>query len=228
MNIIFSIFFFFFLSMASTFAQGNPSVDVKASTTTYLRQQWCKGVEGKCWFKDRQEGREKKAEAIASAFRAVWGSEPLELQRLALALCLKETGCGFSEERSWRKRGSKISQTGERIYKSSKFMSSREACGLTQVDTRKMVGRYRCAWLNASYLNAFKAQKAWLKGFWNDGGRPAKPVELAKLDWLKPVSRGPAEKQVQTYLIYRYNGGGPSAWRYGREVMAIYNMIVVK
>ena len=104
-------------------------------------------------------------------------------------------------------------------------MSSKEACGLTQVDTRDNIGKVKCAVLNASYQNAFKWQKIWLETYWNDGSEKRVKVSLYDLSWLNPVSRGGR----LTYLPYRYNGGGAKAWAYGRKVMEIYkNHIVVQ
>jgi hypothetical protein len=203
-------------------------IDVATSIASWNKEAWCRthwDKGNKCWFKDRQKQYPTKALAIAKAFKAVWGNEPIEVQKLALALCLKETGCGFSEERNWKKSGRKITQTGERTYKTSKFMSSKEACGLTQVDTRDNIGKVKCAVLNASYQNAFKWQKIWLETYWNDGSEKRVKVSLYDLSWLNPVSRGGR----LTYLPYRYNGGGAKAWAYGRKVMEIYkNHIVVQ
>jgi len=201
-------------------------IDVAASIASWNEEAWCRthwDKGNKCWFKDRQEQYPAKAKAIAEAFKAVWGDSPIEVQKLALAICLKETGCGFSEQRSWRKSGGVITQTGERIYKSSKFMSNREACGLTQVDTRDNIGKVKCAVLNKSYENAFKWQKIWLEKYWNDGSDKRIKVSLSDLEWLKPVKRG----NGLTYLPYRYNGGGRKAWAYGRKVMEIYNNHIV-
>lgn len=201
-------------------------IDVAASIASWNEEAWCRthwDKGNKCWFKDRQKQYPFKAKAIAKAFKAVWGSSPIEVQKLALAICLKETGCGFSEQRNWKKSGGKITQTGEVTYKSHKFMSNREACGLTQVDTRDNIGKVRCATLNKSYENAFRWQKIWLKTYWNDGSNKRVKVSLSGLKWLKPVKRGDEE----TYLPYRYNGGGRKAWAYGRKVMEIYNSHIV-
>lgn len=201
-------------------------IDVSASIASWNEEAWCRthwDNNVKCWFKDRQKQYPSKAKAIAKAFKAVWGSSPIEVQKLALAICLKETGCGFSEQRNWKKSGGKITQTGERTYKSHKFMSNKEACGITQVDTRDNIGKVKCAVLNASYQNAFKWQKVWLEEYWNDGSDKRIKVSLSGLKWLKPVKRGDEE----TYLPYRYNGGGTKAWAYGRKIMKIYNNHIV-
>lgn len=201
-------------------------IDVAASIASWNEEAWCRthwDNNVKCWFKDRQKQYPTKAKAIAKAFKAVWGSYPIEVQKLALSICLKETGCGFSEQRNWKKSGGKITQTGEATYKSSKFMSNKEACGITQVDTRDHIGKVKCAVLNASYENAFKWQKTWLEKYWNDGSSKRVKVSLSDLKWLKPVKRG----NGLTYLPYRYNGGGRKAWAYGRKVMEIYNNHIV-
>lgn len=203
-------------------AESAQTIDVQASIASWNEEAWCRehwDKENKCWFKDRQKQYPAKAKAIETAFKAVWGNSPIEIQKLALAICLKETGCGFSEQRNWRKSGGKISQTGEKTYKASKFMSKKEACGLTQVDTRDNIGKVKCAVLNSSYRNAFKWQKMWLETYWNDGKKDSKKVILSELKWLEPVKRGGEE----TFLVYRYNGGGRGAWKYGRKVMEIYN-----
>ena len=206
-------------------------IDVASSIRSWNEEAWCrtywnKGV--KCWFKDRQTEMPTKAKAIAEAFNNVWGDSPIHVQKLALSICLKETGCGFSEQRSYRKRGNKVTnKNGTRIWKATKFMSSREACGITQVDTRDNIGKVKCSILNESYENAFKWQKIWLEEYWNDGHKvkPTK-VNLYGLEWLKPYKMNEDET---TYLVWRYNGGGKTAWEYGRITMNIYrNHIVVQ
>lgn len=206
-------------------------IDVNASIRSWNEEAWCRTYwnDGlKCWFKDRQLERPAKAKAIAEAFNKVWGDAPIHVQKLALSICLKETGCGFSEQRSYRKRGGKITNKGgTRTWKATKFMSKREACGLTQVDTRDNIGKVKCAVLNESYENAFKWQKIWLEEYWNDGHKvnPTK-VNLYGLEWLKPYEMN---KNETTYLVWRYNGGGKTAWEYGRITMEIYkNHIVVQ
>ena len=200
-------------------------IDVPGSIRAWNKEIWCREYWDKgqkCSFKDRQKERPLKAKAIAEAFQKVWGNEPIEVQKLALSLCLKETGCGFSEQRSYRKRNGKITnEGGVRIWRATKFMSKREACGLTQVDTRKGIGLTTCYSLNKSYSNAFKWQKIWLKTKWNDGHKtkPTK-VDLYSLEWLKPYE---INEENTSYLVWRYNGGGRSAWRYGKIVMKIYH-----
>ena len=204
-------------------------IDVPGSIRAWNEEAWCRQYWDKgqkCWFKDRQKEFPKKAKAIAKAFLAVWGDKPIEVQKLALAICLKETGCGFSEQRNWKKKGSKITQTGQRTYKASKFMSNKQACGITQVDTRKGIGLTTCYSLNKSYKSAFEWQKVWLETKWNDGHKtkPTK-VNLYGFEWLKPYKIN----SNTSYLVWRYNGGGKKAWRYGRTVMKIYhNYIIVK
>lgn len=205
-------------------------IDVPGSIRAWNEEAWCRQYWDKgqkCWFKDRQEEYPKKAKAIAKAFKEVWGNEPIEVQKLALAICLKETGCGFSEDQSWKLEDGVISQTGPIIYTSTRFMSSREACGLTQVDTRKGIGLTSCRSLNESYSNAFKWQKVWLKTKWNNGHkRKPQKVSLYEKKWLQPYE---IDEDNTSYLVWRYNGGGKKAWRYGRTVMKIYhNYIKVK
>ncbi len=206
-------------------------IDVAASIRSWNEEAWCRphwNKGRKCSFRDRQIERPAKAKAIAEAFQKVWGSSSIEVQKLALSVCIKETGCGFSEQRSYRKRDGKITnENGTRIWRATKFMSEREACGLTQVDTREKYGKVRCATLNKSYENAFKWQKIWLEKYWNDGHKtkPAK-IDLYALEWLKPYQ---IDEDNTSYLIWRYNGGGKGAWRYGRITMNIYhNHIVVQ
>jgi len=206
-------------------------VDVAASIRSWNEEAWCRphwNKGRKCSFRDRQIERPAKSKAIAEAFQKVWGSSSIQVQKLALAVCIKETGCGFSEQRSYRKRNGKITnENGTRIWRATKFMSEREACGLTQVDTRDNVGKVKCAVLNASYENAFRWQKTWLEKWWNDGHKtkPTK-VDLYGLKWLKPYQ---IDENNSSYLIWRYNGGGKGAWRYGRITMDIYhNHIVVQ
>lgn len=206
-------------------------IDVNASIRSWNEEAWCRTYwnDGlKCWFKDRQLERPAKAKAIAEAFNKVWGDAPIHVQKLALSICLKETGCGFSEQRSYRKRGGKITNKGgTRTWKATKFMSKREACGLTQVDTRDNIGKVKCSVLNKSYENAFKWQKIWLEEYWNDGHKtkPSK-IDLYGSEWLEPYQ---IDGDNTSYLIWRYNGGGKIAWEYGRITMNIYyNHIVTK
>lgn len=166
-----------------------------------------------------------RLERIAQAFQKVWGDAPSEVQRLALALCLKETGCGFSEGRSQKLSQGKV-KSAHRMWEKEMYMSPVEACGLTQVDTRGEDGQGRlasCAHLNASFENAFKYQRLWLETRWYNGlERDFKKVDLYNPShWLKPVKRG--SKKVETYLFYRYNGGGMGAYRYGNKVKKIYD-----
>jgi len=167
-----------------------------------------------------------RLERVAEAFQKVWGDAPSEVQRLALALCLKETGCGFSEGRSHKLSQGKV-KSAHRMWEKEVYMSPVEACGLTQVDTRGEDGQGRlasCATLNASFENAFKYQRLWLETRWYNGLKKGfKKVDLYNPDqWLKPVKRG--AKKVETYLFYRYNGGGMGAYRYGNKVKEIFDL----
>lgn len=174
----------------------------------------------------RLEEYPDRLESIAQAFWEVWGDAPAEVQRLALALCLKETGCGFSEGHSHKLSGGKV-KTSHRMWEKEVYMSPVEACGLTQVDTRGSDAQGRlasCATLNASFENAFRYQRLWLETRWYNGlERDFKKVDLYNPNhWLKPVKRG--AQRVETYLFYRYNGGGMGAYRYGNAVKHIYDV----
>src|SRR6056300_15405 len=167
-----------------------------------------------------------RLERIAQAFQEVWGDAPSEVQRLALALCLKETGCGFSEGHSHKLSQGKV-KSAHQMWEKEIYMSPVQACGLTQVDTRgeDAGGRLAsCATLNASFENAFRYQRLWLESRWYNGlERDFKKVDLYNPDhWLKPVKRG--AKKVDTYLFYRYNGGGMGAYRYGNKVKEIFDL----
>jgi hypothetical protein len=167
-----------------------------------------------------------RLERIAQAFQKVWGDAPSEVQRLALALCLKETGCGFSEGRSHKLSQGKV-KSAHRMWEEEAYMSPVQACGLTQVDTRgeDAGGRLAsCAALNASFENAFRYQRLWLETrWWNGLKKGFKKVDLYNPNqWLKPVKRG--SKKVETYLFYRYNGGGMGAYRYGNKVKEIFDL----
>lgn len=166
-----------------------------------------------------------RLERIAEAFQIIWGDAPSEVQRLALALCLKETGCGFSEGHSHKLSQGEI-KASHRMWEKELYMSPVEACGLTQVDTRGEDGQGRlasCATLNASFENAFRYQRLWLETrWWNGLERDFKKVDLySPQHWLKSVKRG--AKKVETYLFYRYNGGGTKAYRYGNKVKKIFD-----
>ena len=167
-----------------------------------------------------------RLERIAEAFWEVWGDAPSEVQRLALALCLKETGCGFSEGHSHKLSQGKVEEAHQ-MWEKEVYMSPVEACGLTQVDSRgeDAGGRLAsCATLNASFENAFKYQRLWLETRWYNGlERDFKKVDLYNpSQWLKPVKRG--AKKTKTYLFYRYNGGGMSAYKYGNKVKEIFDL----
>ena len=167
---------------------------------------------------------------IAVAFQAVYGNEPLEVQKLALAICLKETGCGFSEAYSYKIRGGKVKKSHQ-IYTREVYMSKAQACGIIQVATHGLKGE--CARLNASFEYAFKAQLNWLKTYWNEGIEDSKG-RLPKVDlydfpsWQKRVPRKDEKGKMTTFYAYRYNGGGRKAWRYGQKVMAIYKIMKEK
>ena len=166
---------------------------------------------------------EDRLARIVEAFNKVWGDAPLETQKLALSVCLKETGCGFSQGKSWKQEGGQI-VFSHYINKKEKYMSPMEACGLVQVDTRGLKGE--CARLNGSFEYAFRAQKRWLEKSWRYyPKRKAKKIHLddSKL-WLRPVKRN----SKITYLIYRYAGTGDDAYEYGRIAMRYYRNLVVK
>lgn len=196
-------------------------IDLKASIKSFLKEEWRKEVGSTTWWKDRIEENPKRFKEVEKAFFTVWGKAPLEQQKLALALCLVETGCGFGEMRNWRVRGKKWTRH-KRFFETHKFLSRAGACGITQV-VPQVLG-LKCANANASYLAAFKLQKRWLEEKWNDGtkGGPRIYLEDHKT-WLTPIQRG----GKTTYYPYRYNGGGKSAWRYGRKWKVAYDGIVL-
>jgi hypothetical protein len=75
-----------------------------------------------------------------------------------------------------------------------------------------------------SYLAAFKLQKRWLEEKWNDGTKRGPRIRLQDhKTWLAPIKRGGED----TYYPYRYNGGGKSAWNYGRKWKVAYDGIVL-
>ena len=195
-----------------------PKIDVKGSVRAYFESL------GKTQRVDENPNRLNR---IATAFEAVYDNEPIEVQKLALAICLKETGCGFSEAWSYKIRGGKAVKS-HRIYTREVYMSKVEACGIVQVATRDLKGE--CARLNASFEYAFRSQLHWLKTYWNQGIEDSKG-RLPKVDlydvssWQKEVRRKDDKGKVKTYYAYRYNGGGRKAWAYGRKVMQIYKMM---
>lgn len=193
-------------------------VDVKASIKAYFKSL------GKT---KRVDDNPSRLERIAVAFEAVYGNEPLAIQKLALAICLKETGCGFSEAYSYKIRGGKVEKSHQ-IYTREIYMSKAQACGIIQVATHGLKGE--CARLNGSFKYAFKAQLHWLKTYWDEGIKDDKG-RLPKIDlynfssWQKKVERG--NGKVTTYYVYRYNGGKKKAWKYGRIVMEqIYPLMI--
>lgn len=196
-------------------------IDLKASIKSFLKKKWKKEVGSTTWWKDRVEENPERFKELKKAFFAVWGNSPLEEQKLALALCLLETGCGFGEGRSKKLRNGEWSE-GQQFFQSHKFLSKAGACGVTQV-LPQLFG-LKCRHANASYLAAFKLQKRWLEEKWNDGLRPAKKVWLKDhKSWLGLVDR----RGEVTYLPYRYNGDGKAARRYGRKWKAAYDGIVL-
>jgi hypothetical protein len=202
--------------------QAKEVIDLKASIKSFLKEEWRKEVGSTTWWKDRIEENPKRFKEVEKAFFAVWGKAPLEQQKLALALCLVETGCGFGEMRNWRLRGGNWTRH-KRFFQTHKFLSRAGACGVTQV-LPQLFG-LKCRHANASYLAAFKLQKRWLENHWNDGLKPAKKVSLKDhKSWLLSVKR----RGEVTYLPYRYNGDGKAARRYGRKWKVAYEGIVVK
>ena len=197
-------------------------IDLKASIQDFLKEEWRKEVGSTTWWKDRVAENPERFKEVEKAFFAVWGKAPLEEQKLALALCLVETGCGFGEMKNWRLRGGNWTRH-KRFFQTHKFLSRAGACGVTQV-LPALFG-LKCRHANASYLAAFKLQKRWLETHWNDGNKPAKKVYLKDHQaWLVPVKR----KGEETYLPYRYNGKGKRARRYGRQWKQAYDGVVLK
>lgn len=195
-------------------------LDVSASIRAYF--------ESKRYTKrlDENPGRLHR---ITAAFETVYGKEPIEVQKLALALCLKETGCGFSEASSWKVSGGKVVRS-HAIYEREVYLSQAEACGIVQVATRGLKGE--CARLNSSFGYAFKAQLNWLRTHWNQGVKDDKG-RLPKVDlynfksWQEGIKRG--KNSSTTYYVYRYNGGGRGAWEYGRVIMQeIYPLMLLQ
>ena len=185
-------------------------LDVKASIRAYFTSKR---------YTKRLDENPGRLDRITAAFEAVYGGEPIEVQKLALALCLKETGCGFSEASSWKVSGGKVVRS-HAIYEREVYMSRAEACGIIQVGTRGLKGE--CARLNSSFAYAFKAQLNWLRTHWNQGikdrnGRLPKVDLYSSGSWQRGIKRG--KNGSTTYYVYRYNGGGGTAWEYGRVVM---------
>tara|TARA_B100001059_G_scaffold52822_3_gene46747 strand:- start:13730 stop:15301 length:1572 start_codon:yes stop_codon:yes gene_type:complete len=170
-------------------------------------------------FKVNNEGRLTR---IVKAFQKVWGDAPLETQKLALSICLKETGCGFSQGSSFKQVGGQIIFS-HHIWEREVYMSHMQACGIVQVDTRGLQGE--CARLNGSFEYAFQAQKRWLEKSWRYGpeGRVKKIHLKNSSQWLRPVKRN----GKATYLIYRYAGTGETAYEYGRITMRYYRNLIV-
>ena len=193
-------------------------LDVKASIRAYFES---------IHHTIRVDENPGRLDRITTAFEAVYGDEPMEVQKLALAICLKETGCGFSEALSYKIRGGKVKKS-HRIYTREVYMSKAQACGVVQVATHGLKGE--CARLNSSFEYAFRAQLRWLKTYWNEGVEDEKG-RLPKVDlydfssWKKEVKRKDKKGKMTTYYAYRYNGGGRKAWKYGRKVMEIYAMM---
>ena len=77
-----------------------PTLNLKESLQAFLLREWVRGGGEKRWWVDRVEANPERFERLQAAFVAVWGSAPLNQQKLALALCLVETGCGFGETRN--------------------------------------------------------------------------------------------------------------------------------
>jgi hypothetical protein len=197
-------------------------LDIKESLRAFLLREWQEGGGEERWWVDRVEGNLPRFERLEAAFVAVWGKTPLSQQKLALALCLIETGCGFGETRNWKLRNGEWSR-GDRFWNTEVFLSRAGACGVTQV-VPQVLGK-DCAQANRSYQDAFALQKQWLKERWRYGGAA---VNLNGEEWLIPVEVGPAEAREITYLPYRYNGGGKGAWRYGRRWKEAYDGLVLK
>lgn len=197
-----------------------PTLNLKESLQAFLLREWVRGGGEKRWWVDRVEANPERFERLQAAFVAVWGSAPLNQQKLALALCLVETGCGFGETRNWRLRNGEWSR-GDRFWNTEVFLSRAGACGVTQV-VPQVLGK-NCAHANLSYHSAFALQKQWLMENWTESDGHTK-VSLEEESWLRPVR---IDGQT-TYLPYRYNGGGVKAWSYGRRWKEAYDGLVLK
>lgn len=188
-------------------------LDVKASIYAYFEKVWADT--------EKVDENPDRLQRIALAFTKVYSGEPIEIQRLALAICLKETGCGFSKASSYKMVGGKPVHSHS-ICDREVYMSKVEACGVVQVSTIGKKGE--CARLNESFEYAFKAQLNWLKTMWNEGIKDSKG-RLPKVDlynpavWKKPLKRTYKGQTYKTYFPYRYAGGKPTAWEYGRIVV---------
>lgn len=199
-----------------------PALDIKKSLQAFLLKEWISGGGEERWWVDRVEANPGRFERLEAAFVAVWGRSPLSQQKLALALCLIETGCGFGEARNWKLRNGKWSR-GDRFWNTEVFLSRAGACGITQV-VPQVLGK-DCAQANRSYQDAFALQKQWLEERWRYDGAA---VNLYGEEWLLPVEVGPPEAREVTYTPYRYNGRGEAAWRYGRRWKEAYDGLVLK
>lgn len=197
-----------------------PALDIKKSLQAFLLKEWIKGGGEERWWVDRVEANLDRFARLEAAFMAVWSQAPLNQQKLALALCLVETGCGFGETRNWKLRNGEWSR-GDRFWNTEVFLSRAGACGVTQV-VPQVLGK-NCAHANLSYYSAFALQKQWLMENWTESDGRTK-VSLESEDWLHPVYM---DGQT-TYLPYRYNGGGSGAWRYGRRWKEAYDGLVLK
>jgi hypothetical protein len=195
------------------------TLDIKESLRAYLLREWVAGGGQERWWVDRVGKNPERFARLEAAFMAVWGDAPLSQQKLALALCLLETGCGFGETRNWKLRAGKWSK-GDRFWNTEVFLSRAGACGVTQV-VPQVLGK-DCAHANASYRSAFALQRRWLQERWRYGGAA---VSLDEEQWLLPIKAGDGE---ETYLPYRYNGGGERAWDYGRRWKQAYDGLVLK
>ena len=143
----------------------------------------------------RWKGKEERLEEIASTFLQVWGGESWEYQLLALAIAAKESGIGFT-----------------RKWKGDWYESDAGACGLTQVLPD---WEWDCAELMDIHTS-WIAQHWWMHNVWykNDGKTPVVKYQ----DWLGSWKKGRP-------WVYRYNGGGKKAWKYGRKVMQYFEIL---
>jgi hypothetical protein len=173
-------------------------------------------------YKDKGGSRprawvEKRIERILPSFMEVWKDEPLWKQRLALAVCLKETLCGLNGPIPYRGRG--LNADGS------------QDCGLTQVNSKYT--KYSCREL-ASSLISFREQRRMLETIvlkyrvFEKTGEPP-PRYCTKKQ--RVVGKGKCPSPTKLSTKYRkdtigtwlkrvsfYNGSGPSARAYGKKI----------
>ena len=150
----FAFFFSFFALSAIAKTTPAPAADPykgwKEAAISYVISKM--GESQKTHYAPKTKGYanlESRWNKMFPSFRKVWKNEPLWKQKVAMAICLKETYCGLMTPTN--KWGKWVNTNDNGTWD----------CGLTQINQGST--KHSCAALNASDVTAFKEQKRILR-----------------------------------------------------------------